>query len=393
MNIAYIQSMPTTNGGQGGQVHVSQLADKLFKQGHQLYTNLASEQDERFIKLDTVKKLFAKGHEIDLFYIRIHGSKYNDELTLLREANLDAPCIWELNAPLEELRLKGISEHRLLRYNHRRHNLAKLVDGAICVTKAMENYAQNELGVKKTIVIPNGSDPELFAPSKKQEDLLNNKFIVLWSGSPQYEWQGLKIVEEVARQILTIDPDIIFIVTAEGVTIDNLVRIGKIPYHQMPAYIASADLGLCVYDLAVYDKINFQSHFYGSPLKLFDYMSCGIPIIGTNAGQIIDVLNETSCGLLTDNSISDIVAKILYIKNNPEMAKTMGQKGSEGTKNKYNWENIAKQSMEFCADIRQSFINPNRRPYHETILKKLQWRVKHELRYWAWPLIKQFIAH
>ena len=135
MNIAYLQTMATSNSGTGGIVHVSQMAAHLLQRGHQLYTNLSFEKPQ--LTYFSLTDFFNRGHELDLFYVRIQGVPFNDQLTVLRQTNDKMPCIWEINAPLEEMRLRGVSENRLVKFNQQRKSLARLVDGAICVSEEM----------------------------------------------------------------------------------------------------------------------------------------------------------------------------------------------------------------------------------------------------------------
>lgn len=153
LRIAYLTNILTSTTNSGGSVHVSQVANRLMKRGYILYTNLRNESDN-FVKF-TAKDFFKKGKDIDIFYVRMDGFAEKDELILLRKANPFAPCIWEVNAPLEELRTVGILEEKIQNYNIRRKKLARMVDAAICVSDEMEKYARNELGIKKTFVIPN----------------------------------------------------------------------------------------------------------------------------------------------------------------------------------------------------------------------------------------------
>ena len=78
----------------------------------------------------------------------------------------------------------------------------------------MKDYATDFLGIKKAYVVPNGSDPKQFSP--EQRDFLAYKehpdqFKVLWSGSADYGWQGMKIISEVAERVYTLDKDVIFV--------------------------------------------------------------------------------------------------------------------------------------------------------------------------------------
>jgi hypothetical protein len=124
----------------GGNVHVLQVAKNLRWLGHRRYTNLQSESGQ-FTRF-TRHGFLARGWEIDAFYVRIRGHQGNHEVTRLREGNRRAPCQWEVNAPLEELRLTGLDEHQLQQLNERRRHLADNVVAAICVSREMEEYAR-----------------------------------------------------------------------------------------------------------------------------------------------------------------------------------------------------------------------------------------------------------
>lgn len=336
MKIAYLTNVLTNDQEIGDSVHVSQVAKRLLANGHTLYTNLSKESD-KFVKMDK-SEFNRRGKEIEAFYIRICGNPRNDELTFFRCNNYDAPCIWEINSPLEELRTIGVTDWKLNKYNKRRKRLAKMVDAALCVSSEMEEYAKTVLHIENTFIIPNGSDQQLFSPCKRNNILYDeSKFKLIWVGSTQYSWQGINIIKEVARRMHHIDNDILFLVTDNGVDTENLQYLGRIPYSLMPRYIASADLGLCIYDQSVYEQI-LRHKFYNSPLKLFDYMASGLPVIGSNLGQIKTMLEENNNGFLTDNSLDDILDKIMYCKKNRELLMAMGKKGRQAIIDIYNWD-------------------------------------------------------
>jgi glycosyltransferase involved in cell wall biosynthesis len=344
MNIAYLNNMLTSPAASGGHVHVSQVAEGLFKKGHHLYTNLAKESD-RFVKLSN-EEFGSRGNEIDVFYIRVHGHAGNDELTNLRKTNTTAPCVWEVNAPLEELVTFGYSYEKFKEDNRRRLEIARNVDIAICVSEEMAEYAREILKIPKVYVVPNGSDPAMFSPGKRNKNIYGtNKFAVLWAGSSKYVWQGHQIVKEVAKVMKEKDRDIIFYITADGESKDNIVYLGNLSYEMMPTYMASADLGLCLYE-----EIKFYPQFYFSPLKLFDYMASGLPVIGSNVGQIKKVLTECECGMTTSGDISDIVEKILLVKNNRIQNENMSHAGRKAVLDFYHWGRV-------CDQLESIFLN------------------------------------
>ena len=369
MKIAYLTGIATSPALSGGAVHVSQVANLLLSHGHTLYTNFLNEPG-KFVKLSE-KEFYKRGKEIDVFYVRIHGSAWNDGLTSLRKANLKAPCVWEINAPMEELKTRGVPEMEIKKNIMRRKGFAKFVDAAICVSIEMEEYARDELGIKKTFVVPNGSDPGLFSPEKRDPSIYGeSQFKVLWAGSTQYPWQGYNIVKKLAAELKEIDKDILIIVTGEGKISENIFYLGQISYKEIPKYMASANVGLCLYE-----KIDFYHKFFFSPLKLFDYMASGLPVVGSNEGQIKFVIEENKNGLLTNTSIEDLIGKILFLKQNRPLADEMGLRGRKAVIDKYNWGNTVSKIEQILSDISKE--KRSSKTFH----------IPHTLNYWKWAIM------
>ena len=354
MKIAYLQSQKTDTSGSGGAVHITQLANNLIKKNHALITNRVDESDA-FIKFSR-DNFVKKGHEINAFYVRIHGHPDNDQLTLFRTVNPHAPCIWEINAPLEELRVHNISEKRLNEYNSERKRLAReMVNGAICVSDEMETYARDALGIQNTCVIPNGSDPVLFSPKKPDNTIFDGaKFVVLWVGSSEYKWQGHELVLQVANALEKTHPDILFALTAKGISSANILFLDKIPYSELPVYLSSADIGLCLYE-----PITFFDSFFFSPLKMYDYMASGLPVVGINEGQVRKTIETYECGDAVEGSINAITHAILRIKNNMSLAEKMGINGRKAVVQCHNWKKIAEETALFIGKIINNATNTN----------------------------------
>ncbi|MFO0980685.1 MAG: glycosyltransferase [Planctomycetota bacterium] len=344
MRIAYLQNTPTTRIGAGAAVHVAQVANRLLARGHTLFSNLQGEGDH-LLQL-AAADWPARGREIDAYYVRIHGTKSNDRFTLARRANPQAPCVWEVNAPLDERRLSGVGGLRLWRHKRRRRMLARLVTGAICISDEMQDYARRELEIANTVVVPNGSDPDVFSPARRDPSLYpEGKLVVIWAGSSEYPWQGLPLVEELASH-LAAEPDLHFVVTAAGRSRANLTYLGALPYHAMPVHLASADIGLCVYQ-----PITFYPRFYFSPLKLYDYMASGLAVIGTQAGQVGDVLRTERCGLTTDGSLADVSAKLQQLNVQRRSIAELGARGRAAVVRHYHWDRVVDQIEQFLQSL------------------------------------------
>ena len=82
------------------------------------------------------------------------------------------------------------------------------------------------------------------------------------------------------------------------------------------------------------------SNYYVSlPVKMFEYMAAGLPLIASNFPLWKDIILENNAGLCVDPmSPIEIGEAINYILNNPKEAKKMGENGRKMVIEKYNWD-------------------------------------------------------
>lgn len=74
------------------------------------------------------------------------------------------------------------------------------------------------------------------------------------------------------------------------------------------------------------------------PVKLFEYMSAGIPVIASKEGVSKKFVEESDCGILVDPLNTDEIAKAIeYLFSNAKIAEDMGKRGKLLIRTKYNW--------------------------------------------------------
>lgn len=84
------------------------------------------------------------------------------------------------------------------------------------------------------------------------------------------------------------------------------------------------------------------------PIKLFEYMAAGIPIIASDFPVWREFVEEAGCGLVVDPQDSDaVVAAMQWILSNPEQAQDMGLRGRKAVEEKLNWEREAETLVAF----------------------------------------------
>jgi len=80
------------------------------------------------------------------------------------------------------------------------------------------------------------------------------------------------------------------------------------------------------------------NHISALAVKMFEYMSAGIPVIASNFPMWKRIVDESKCGIsvnpMEPQEIADAIDFLIY---NPETAKEMGNNGSNAVKEKYNW--------------------------------------------------------
>lgn len=75
------------------------------------------------------------------------------------------------------------------------------------------------------------------------------------------------------------------------------------------------------------------------PVKMFEYMSAGVPVIASDFPLWKTIINENECGICVDPLDPKAIAEAIdYFIQNPSIAMKMGENGRESVKIKYNWD-------------------------------------------------------
>ncbi len=296
--------------------------------------------------LEGLLKLYAQ-EEFDLIYERYSlwsaaGVRAAQELKI--------PCFVEVNAPLLEEQRKY---RELVLASEAEAIEAEVFGGAhvlFTVSKQVKAYAlARGAGPERTFVVPNGVDINRFHPSVKPEPLggAEGKFVLGFVGSFKL-WHGIEVLLEVFRTLLGHSSAYHLLLVGDGplggwiegyihgARMQGMVTItGWVSYERLPGLIQRMDIAVAPYP--------YLEDFYFSPLKLFEYMAVGKPVVASEIGQIREVIRNGKTGLLVrPGDPEDLVEKIERLRNDPGLREALSIAASQEARH-HTWEANARR--------------------------------------------------
>jgi len=90
------------------------------------------------------------------------------------------------------------------------------------------------------------------------------------------------------------------------------------------------------------------------PIKLFEYMSAGLPVIASDFPLWREIISSSGCGLLVDPLNAVAIAKAMeYILDHPVEAEEMGRRGRKAVVEKYSWDAESRKLIAFYEKVLQ----------------------------------------
>ncbi|CAN5644751.1 glycosyltransferase family 4 protein [soil metagenome] len=117
--------------------------------------------------------------------------------------------------------------------------------------------------------------------------------------------------------------------------LDHIIFTGAVPHGQMPACLAAADIGVAPFDVTAHRPLALG--FYWSPLKIFEYMASGLPVVAPAVGRIPRLVGHEREGLLYDPGAPGALAGALERLSDASLRQRLGTAARERAVREYSW--------------------------------------------------------
>ena len=265
------------------------------------------------------------------------------------------PGILEVNAPL----ILEQEKHRGLVDREEAEAVAKRVFQAattiITVSSEVKDYVSQYVNDKSKIqVIPNGVNPQRFAQNLSETNKpLSDQFTVGFMGSLK-PWHGLPILIDAFARFHRNHPKTRLLIVGDGTERDRLLRdiatrnlesvvqlTGAVPPEAVPHWLAQMDVAVAPYPQS--------EDFYFSPLKVYEYMAAGLPVVASNIGQIAEVIDHGVNGLLAPPGDVTALEKALdQLWRSPSLRYCLGDLAREKILQHHTWERVVEKILFFA---------------------------------------------
>ena len=230
--------------------------------------------------------------------------------------------------------------------------------GIITINSWIKNDLISKFGLNpgKIMVFPNGIDLRMFDSELAQKEaraklnLAEQAKIIAYIGR-FYNWKGLGILPR-AAEILPESFTFYLVGGTERQFKDivgieslprNIICLGERDYREIPLWIRAADLLL-----VLGTKANAYSYYQTSPLKIFEYMAAGKPIVASQTPALEEIVSEREAIFYEPDSAESLAIAVRSALENPERLTVISARAYDKVR-QFSWHNRAEAVKNFIS--------------------------------------------
>jgi glycosyltransferase involved in cell wall biosynthesis len=260
------------------------------------------------------------------------------------------PVVYEVNAPApyeyRKYRSKYFLVPRFAEWLETR--MLGRTDGIFVVSEILKrHFVGRGIPEDRIRVVPNGADVRRFrpdVPNPEVRGLLGDKNVIIGFVGSFARFHGIDHLRYAIDLLSRERPQVRFLLVGSGEMgddlrshcsgqgLDSLVHFtGHVTPEKVPGLMAAADILLAPYAA--------QDFFYLSPIKIFEYMAAGKPILAASVGQIAEVIQHEKNGLLYQPDDMRSFSQALFrLVDEPGLRQRLGESARHVVETRYTWQ-------------------------------------------------------
>jgi glycosyltransferase involved in cell wall biosynthesis len=248
-------------------------------------------------------------------------------------------------------------------FSHMMRSVFSNSDSTIACSSTLAEYAK-EGGANDVHRIPNGVEEYFFWDYEKEGIQLRHKLgvqdsdlLMCFVGNIEYWLDMENLLKAIYMVKKNAKKRIKFLIVGGKLTTnyvnvienqvralnleENVIRVGFISHSEVPKYIAASDI--CVSPKNIRDPVSY----YSSPVKVWEYLAQGKPVISTPIPEVIITASE--CVSIANTS-AEYFSCITSFLEDPSCFIEKAKKGKELVK-EYTWKKIAVTYRELLSNL------------------------------------------
>jgi glycosyltransferase involved in cell wall biosynthesis len=257
-------------------------------------------------------------------------------ITTIAAKKLSIPCVIDVHG-LAFAEVKGWKQRDWQQILNLEKEAFENCDNLIVVSKKMKEYLSKKFKIpnKKMTVAPNGSD------SQQSVAKYEHPLRIIYAGVFSY-WEKVNDFLEIAKKA---DPQSFkFYLAGTGPLKNQLIKriqdeeipinyLGYIPRQKIYKLLAQMQIGIA-------PSTKDLTRQVASPIKIFDYMASGLPVITPKIGDWGDMITQENCGIALDDDSIENYIKALNALAQESIWTAQSKNAIKTIREKYNWAKV-----------------------------------------------------
>jgi glycosyltransferase involved in cell wall biosynthesis len=208
-----------------------------------------------------------------------------------------------------------------------------------------------EIPRTRIVELPWGANVERFTSTAHDDAPTPDRWpaapVVVFLGSFR-PWHGVLDLVRAAALVLASGRDCRFLLIGDGPQRGAAEQLaapwrerfrftGAVAYDDVPGLLAQATIGVAPFTTAPHPALR-AAGFFWSPLKIYEYMAAGLPVVTTDIHPLNQVIREGREGaLFAEGDVAGLAAAIARLLDDPPGARAMGRRARARVVEQYSW--------------------------------------------------------